>query len=410
MTYGFGRSTIDENTWTVADLTRYIQELFKLDYRLQDVRVEGEISNFTRARSGHLYFTLKDEIAQLRCVMWRSSAERLSWDLGEGDQIIARGRINVYEKQGSYQLYVDHITPAGRGNLAAAFEELKKRLEQEGLFAAEHKQEIPSFPRKIGVVTSADAAALRDILHVLERRCPLVSVLVAPTLVQGTEAPAQIIRALRWLDGRDDIDLIIVSRGGGSIEDLWAFNDEEVARAIYQARHPIVCGVGHETDFTIADFVADVRAPTPSAAAEISVPDSNELRDSLAGLEERLMASMVRKVDDGYARLQGLTRNLRHLGPLIRINNAAQHLDTLANRLDNAMWRRLERARSRMELAGTRLMTVGPQATLQRGYAVVRKEDGTIVRHVEQSGPGERLEVRVSDGTFDVRVVDSSDA
>lgn len=410
MAYGFGLSASDESTWTVSDLTRYIQELFKLDYRLQDLRVEGEISNFTRARSGHLYFTLKDEIAQLKCVMWRSAAERLSLPLGEGDQIIARGRINVYEKQGVYQLYVDQITPAGRGNLALAFEELKQRLEQDGLFALEHKQEIPRFPRKIGVVTSADAAALRDILHVLERRCPMVSVLVAPTLVQGTEAPAQIIRALRWLDGRDDIDLIIVSRGGGSIEDLWAFNDEAVARAIYQARRPIVSGVGHETDFTIADFVADVRAPTPSAAAEISVPDSAELLGAVANLEERLNACVMHAIDDRYARLQSLARNLRHLGPLIRINNAAQHLDTLTNRVDNAMWRRLELMRSRMELAGARLLTVGPQATLQRGYAIVRKEDGGIVRRVNQVAAGDRLEVRVSDGAFGVEVSDEIEA
>ncbi len=408
MSFGFD-SPVSDDTWTVSELTRYIQELFKLDYRLQDLRVEGEISNYTRARSGHLYFTLKDEMAQLKCVMWRSSAERLSLDLGEGDQIIARGRINVYDKQGIYQLYVEQITPAGRGNLALAFEELKQRLEQEGLFASEHKQALPRFPRKIGIVTSADAAALRDILHVLKRRCPMVSVLVAPTLVQGSEAPAQIISALRWLDGRDDIDLIIVSRGGGSIEDLWAFNDEKVARAIYQARHPIVCGVGHETDFTIADFVADVRAPTPSAAAEISVPNSAELQVSLAGLEDRLLACMVRTIDDGYARLQALTRNLRHLGPLIRINNAAQHLDTLANRLDNAMWRRLEQARNRMELAGSRLLTVGPQATLQRGYAILRKEDGSIVRRVKQVTIGERLEVRVGDGAFDVEVADITD-
>lgn len=407
MASGFGSPATDDNSWTVSDLTRYIQELFKLDYRLQDVRVEGEISNFTRARSGHLYFTLKDEIAQLRCVMWRSSAERMARDLGEGDQVFARGRINVYEKQGTYQLYVDQITPAGRGNLALAFEELKRRLEYEGLFAAEHKQEIPRFPRKIGIVTSSDAAALRDILHVLKRRCPMVSVLIAPTLVQGTEAPAQIIRALQWLDGRDDIDLIILSRGGGSIEDLWAFNDEAVARAIYDARHPVVCGVGHETDFTIADFVADVRAPTPSAAAEISVPDEVELRASLTGLEDHLLVCIVRKIEDGYTRLDALERNLRHLGPLIRINNVAQDLDTWTNRLDNAMWRRLEQMRSRLELAGTRLLTVGPQATLQRGYAVVRKQDGSIVRRIRQIVAGERLEVRVSDGSFAVRTTDT---
>lgn len=410
MAYGFSAPETAGDTWTVYGLTDYIQELFKLDYRLQDVRVEGEISNFTRARSGHLYFTLKDERAQLGCVMWRSSAERLALDPGEGDQVIARGRISVYEKQGKYQLYVEQITPAGRGNLAQAFEELKRRLDQEGLFDADHKRDIPRFPRKIGIVTSADAAALRDILHVLKRRCPMVSVLIAPTLVQGTEAPAQIIQALRWLDGRDDIDLILVSRGGGSIEDLWAFNDEAVARAIYDARHPIVSGVGHETDFTIADFVADVRAPTPSAAAEISVPDEGELRAGLAALEDRLLVCIVRKIEDGHARLDGLERNLRHLGPLVRINNVAQHLDTLTNRLDNAMWRRLEQFRSRMELAGTRLLTVGPQATLQRGYAVVRKQDGSIVRRAQQVLAGERLEVRVSDGSFAVRATDTTES
>ena len=396
-----GRS---DSPWTVAELTVYIRELFDLDYRLQDVRVEGEISNFTRARSGHLYFTLKDESAQLRCVMWRSAAERLTVDLDEGDAIVARGRISVYGPQGSYQLYVEHITAAGRGNLAIAFEELKRRLEQAGLFAPAHKKVLPKFPRKIGIVTSADAAALRDILNVLRRRYPLVSVLIAPTLVQGAEAPPQIIRALQWIDGRNDIDVIILARGGGSIEDLWAFNVEGVARAVYDARHPVICGVGHETDFTIADFVADVRAPTPSAAAEMVVPDAAELRGYVMNLEDRLFACIERKIADGYAQVDALERNMRHLGPLTRLNNAAQYLDTLLNRLDNAMWRRLERVENRFTIAKTRLATVGPQATLERGYAIVRKDDGNIVRHVTQVASGERLQVRVSDGGFVVFV------
>jgi len=403
MAYSPSRPT--ENSWTVSELTRYIQELFNIDYRLQDVRVEGEVSNFTRARSGHLYFTMKDAAAQLRCVMWRSAAERLFLELGEGDAIIARGRVSVYEKQGAYQLYVEQVTPAGRGNLALAFEELKRRLEQEGLFASEAKKDIPRFPRKIGIVTSSDAAALRDILNVLKRRCPLVSVLIAPTLVQGSEAPAQIVRALRWIDGRDDIDVIIMARGGGSIEDLWAFNTEEVARAVFEATHPIICGVGHETDFTIADFVADVRAPTPSAAAEVSVPDGTELRAYLSGLQEQLLVCIDRWITDRYGRVEALERNLRHLGPLMRINNSAQHVDTLLNRLDNAMSRRLERLHGRLDLAQTRLATVGPQATLRRGYAIVRKKDGSIVRHVAQAGAGKLLSVRVSDGEFVVTVV-----
>ena len=242
------QSDSEPTTWTVGQLTSYVRQMFELDYRLRDIDVSGEISNFTRAASGHLYFTLKDAAAQLKCVMWRSQAERLRFRPAEGDAVIAHGRVSVYEVGGVYQLYADYLQPAGRGDLAAAFERLKDKLAAEGLFDADHKRPIPGFARKIGIVTSADAAALRDILNVLQRRNPLVSVLIAPTLVQGEQAPAQIVRALRRLDARDDIDLILVARGGGSIEDLWAFNDERVARAIYEARHPIISGVGHETD------------------------------------------------------------------------------------------------------------------------------------------------------------------
>ena len=268
----------DKGIWTVGELTTYIREMFELDYRLQDVEVTGELSNFTRAASGHLYFTLKDGAAQIKCVMWRTQAERLRFRPAEGDAILARGRISVYEVAGVYQLYAESLQPAGRGDLAVAFERLKESLAAEGLFDAEHKQPLPRWPRKIGIVTSSGAAALRDILTVLQRRNPFVAVLIAPTLVQGELAPAQIVRALRWLDGRDDIDTIIIARGGGSIEDLWAFNDERVARAVFTARHPVISGIGHETDFTITDFVADLRAPTPSAAAELAVPDLSEIR------------------------------------------------------------------------------------------------------------------------------------
>ena len=222
----------------------------------------------------------------------------------------------------------------------------------------------------------------------------MVSVLIAPTLVQGAEAPAQIVRALKWLDGRDDLDVIILARGGGSIEDLWAFNAEEVARALFAARHPIVCGVGHETDFTIADFVADVRAPTPSAAAELCVPDLPELKSYVAGLDALLQSAVRRRLSEAQAQMDGLERNLRHLGPLMRINNVMQHLDTMANRLDNAI--------SRLHLTQTRLQSVGPQATLDRGYAIIRKQDGSVVRRVAQVGEGEELDVRVSDGGFSV--------
>lgn len=394
----------DETPWTVSDLTAYVRELFELDYRLQDLTVAGEISNFTHARSGHLYFTLKDEQAQLKCVTWRNAAERLRFRPEEGDAVIARGQVSVYEAGGVYQLYVSTMRPAGRGDLALAFEALKQQLAAEGLFDADRKQAIPAFPRRIGIVTSADGAALRDILNVLRRRCALVSVLIAPTLVQGPEAPDGIVRALQWLDGRDDVDSIIVARGGGSIEDLWAFNDERVARAIYAARHPVICGVGHETDFTIADFVADLRAPTPSAAAELAVPDLAELGPVVAGLERALAARLDDLLAERRQRLDGLERALRHLGPQMRLASYRQRLDGVTAALEHNMASRLEQLRSRKVLAAARLEAISPLATLGRGYAIVRQEDGRVVRRVAQVHTGERLDVHVADGQFGVHV------
>ncbi len=390
--------------WTVSELTRYIRELFEIDGRLQAVEVSGEISNFTRARSGHLYFTLKDEAAQLKCVMWRSAAERLLFWPAEGDAVVAYGRISVYEAGGVYQLYVNRLEPAGRGDLAQAFEQLKQKLAGEGLFDASHKKPIPPFPRKIGVVTSADAAALRDILHVLRRRYPLAAVLVAPTLVQGKDAPPQIIRALQWLDGRNDIDLIILARGGGSIEDLWAFNDEQLARAIFAARHPIISGVGHEVDFTIADFVADLRAPTPSAAAELAVPDVAELAPALATIQAALATVMEARIEQARWQVQALNRNLAHLSPRRRLDNDRQRADVLLERLDGGMRLRLERAQNRLGLAQARLAGVSPLATLSRGYAIVRRPDGRIIRSARAVTAGDKLAVQVADGRFGVKV------
>ncbi len=401
----FGQADQEHSTWTVGDLTAYIRELFELDYRLQDVRVEGEISNFTQARSGHLYFTLKDENAQLKCVMWRSNAERLRFRPSDGDAIVARGHISVYEVGGVYQLYTQSLSPTGRGDLALAFERLKQRLAEEGLFDPEHKQPLPRFPRKIGVVTSADAAALRDILNVLRRRSPFLSVLIAPALVQGDAAPNQIVRSLQWLDARDDVDTIIVARGGGSIEDLWAFNDEGVVRAIFAAHHPVISGVGHETDFTIADFVADVRAPTPSAAAELAAPDVAELRPHVQTLGTAVYRHMQTILEQERWQVQSLVRSLRHLGPQARLAGSRQQVDGLTGRLEQAIVRHLERRRGRLDMARARLNAVGPLATLSRGYAIVRREDdGRIVRSVGDVTAGDQLRVRVADGSFDAAV------
>ena len=401
--FDYARSQ-QSSAWSVSDLTRYIRDLFEMDYRLQEVQVEGEISNFVRARSGHLYFTLKDKDAQLKCVMWRSSAEKLRFRPRDGDQISAEGRISVYEAGGAYQLYANRMTPAGRGNLALAFERLKAELAEEGLFNPEFKQPIPQFPRKIGIVTSADAAALRDILNVLRRRYPLVEVLIAPTLVQGTSAPPQIVRAIRWLDSRDDIDTIIVARGGGSIEDLWAFNNEDVARTVFNCQHPVISGVGHETDFTIVDFVADLRAPTPSAAAEVAVPDMGELQPYVRGLGHVLQTNMQDKLEQLNWQVNSFKRMLGNLSPQNLVRNSEQRVDELSLRLDNAMRRHLDQQQNRLAVAHAQLAAVSPQATLARGYAIVRDSTGAVVRSTTQVSADDGLFVQVADGQFEVKV------
>lgn len=387
--------------WTVSELNSYIRELFDIDYRLREIEVSGEISNFSRARSGHIYFTLKDNESQLRCVMWRQSAERMRVRPGDGDAVIVSGRVSVYEASGSYQLYAERIEEAGRGDLAAAFERLKNQLADEGLFEPGHKKAIVRFPQKIGIVTSADAAALRDILNVLERRYPLVEVLIAPTLVQGADAPAQIVRALRWLDGRTDIDTIIVARGGGSMEDLWAFNEESVSRAIFGASHPVISGVGHETDFTIADFVADLRAPTPSAAAELAVPDLAELAALISQWRVAISSRMTAVLEQKRWRLSSLAMSLQHLSPRYHVDADRQRVDTLNARLEQAMRSQLLQLTNSYSIAGARLSTVNPLATLKRGYAIVRKKDGVVVRSVDDIAGGERIEIQVGDGEFE---------
>ncbi|MCB8979598.1 MAG: exodeoxyribonuclease VII large subunit [Ardenticatenaceae bacterium] len=401
-------SSFSSDSWSVSELTQYIRELFEIDYRLQDVEVSGEISNFTRARSGHLYFTLKDDKAQLKCVMWRTAAERIRFQPQDGDAVVLNGRISVYEASGVYQLYAEQMSPLGQGDLAAAFEALKAKLADEGLFDAEFKKPIPPFPRKIGIVTSADAAALRDIINVLRRRYPLVSVLIAPTLVQGADAPPQIVRALRWLDGCTDIDTIIVARGGGSMEDLWAFNDEGVARAIFAAQHPIISGVGHEVDFTIADFVADLRAPTPSAAAELAVPDVSELRPYFQTIQQQMKNLVLEQIGQHRWQVQTLRRSLNHLSPRVGIAGNRQRLDGWQARLERAMQRRLDQSNHRLNVLQAQLTAVSPKATLERGYAIVRTGDGRIVRSSTTVRPGDALTVQVHDGQFGV-VVDEKE-
>ena len=393
--------------WTITDVTRYIREMFDVDYELQDIWVIGEISNYTQARSGHHYFTLKDADAQLKCVMWRSEAAILPFTPQQGDAIRAHGHISVYPAGGVYQLYADRMEAAGRGDLHQQFEALKAKLEAAGLFDPARKKPLPPFPKKIGLVTSADAAALQDILNVLSRRYPLVEVLLAPSLVQGAEAPSQIIRALALLDGREDVDLIIVARGGGSLEDLWAFNDERVAWAIYGCRHPVISGVGHETDFTIADFVADVRAPTPPAAAELATPDISELSAWLGESERRLAAAYGGRLETARLRLESIGRALRTLSPRQRLNHLAQRLDELDARTERAMSGRMQSQRQKLSGLERALSAVNPLQTLERGFAIVRRVDsGAVVRSPSQVAADDHLGVQVHGGRFEVAVID----
>lgn len=395
---------IDPQIYSVAEITRYVRGLLEADYRLQDLWVAGEVSNLSQPASGHLYFTLKDADASLRCVMWRSQAARQRTLPKDGDQVEVHGHISVYEAGGQYQLYADLIRKAGEGELYQRFLRLKADLEEEGLFDPERKRELPRFPRRIGIVTSPTAAALRDALDVLGRRFPLAEVILSPTAVQGEAAPEGIVAALRALEGYGDPDLILLIRGGGSIEDLAAFNEERVARAIAGSRVPVVSGVGHETDFTIADFVADVRAPTPSAAAELAVPDRSELAAEVRDRRAKIVQAYERRLQELRVRFQSLWRTLARASPRAQLANARQQVDDLQRRALSALEHELSLRRSGLRgLRGT-LRAVGPPAVLARGYAVVSDESGEVVRSVVQVEPGQTVDVRLSDGRLGASV------
>ncbi len=394
-------------SWTVAELTARIRALLEGDESLQDVAVSGEISNMTRARSGHWYFTLKDANASLRCVMWRSAAGRQRFVPQEGDAVQALGHIGLYEPRGEYQLYATQLRPLGVGELYAQFEQLKRALEAEGLVDEARKRPLPAFPRVIGVVTSPQAAAFQDVCNVLRRRFPLAQVWLSPAAVQGIDAPAQLRAALARLNARAEVDVILLIRGGGSIEDLWAFNDEALARAIAASRLPVVSGVGHETDFSIADFVADLRAPTPSAAAELVTPDLGEVQQQLTGAQARLEALQRARLALLADRLGASRRSLMHLSPLRELATLRQRLDDQELRLQRA-WHTAHSALAARLAEGTAALgAADPQATLQRGYALLTKvQDGARVTSVNEAGVGDALLAQLRDGELPLRVED----
>ncbi|HLC05195.1 MAG TPA: exodeoxyribonuclease VII large subunit [Anaerolineales bacterium] len=391
--------------WTVSEINRHVRQVLEMDIELRDVWVEGELSNLSRPSSGHIYFTLKDSQASLRCIMWRSEAAQLERMPRAGEAVEVHGHVGVYEAGGQYQLYADSLRPAGEGRLYQAFLMLKDRLEKEGLFDPERKRPLPEFPKRIGVVTSPTGAALRDVVHVLRRRFPLVEVVLASTPVQGDEAPAGIVSAIEAVNRYARPDVILVVRGGGSIEDLWAFNDEEVARAIADSAAPVVSGIGHETDFVIADFVADRRAPTPSAAAEIATPDQRDLSLDVKNSRNALTGAFRELLGEELWALEQQRASLQRFSPHAQVVNARQKVDDLLRRSLGAVRHNLALRRAGLGGLTQTLAAVGPPAVLARGYAVVTlATDGTVVRRVDQVSPGDLIDARVSDGSFTAEV------
>src|SRR5579884_253376 len=391
---------------SVSVLARYLKELLETDDLLQNVWVQGEISGCRTYASGHCYFTLKDAEAQLPCVFFKHARQRSAApQLRDGMAIAANGSISLYERDGKLQLYVESVELIGEGALFLRFEQLKARLSAEGLFEPERKRPIPEQPAVVGLVTSPDGAALRDMLRVLRTRYPLVQVILSPTLVQGSEAPAAIAAAIDRLNEHGEADVIIVARGGGSIEELWAFNEEVVARAIARSRIPVISGVGHETDFTIADFVADYRASTPTAAATAAVPDIRDWQARIRDIELMLTDLVQGYLEDKAEDLSQLERDLSRSNPRYQLDQLRQRLDDAVSLLQTRMEYLLSMRGERLRGASLRLHSLSPLLTIARGYAVVRRESNQqVVTRVEQVQPGDELSIQVTDGQISATV------
>lgn len=382
---------------TVTQLTRYIKRLFDYDGVLSDVCVIGEISNFKLHTSGHMYFTLKDEYSVIKCVMFKSQNQMLKFRPKDGLKVIARGYVSVYEAGGSYQLYPEYMEPAGLGNLYLAFEQLKQKLEAEGLFRPEAKKKIPYLPGSIAVITSPTGAVIRDIINVLFRRFPNAVLKLFPVQVQGEEAAKQISYALDFINRHKAADVIILARGGGSLEELWPFNEEIVARSIYRSEIPVISAVGHETDFSISDFVADLRAPTPSAAAELVIPDKEILVKNIMDLRLRLKKSIINRIQCERLKLDQLMKSPAMRHPLDRINQRKMDLEILSKRMADVMKRRIEKEKGNLSVLCGKLDALSPLTVLARGYSITMK-DGNIIKSVKQVHNGDKLDIILSDG------------
>ena len=391
--------------YKVHEITQILQGILQSEPILQDLWLEGEISNLGRPSSGHIYFTLKDNSSQIQCAIFRSAASRLRFPIQNGDAVLVNGRLTIYDARSQYQIIGERVVPAGVGELQLAFERLKEQLAEEGLFDSTHKKPLPEFPQKIGLITSATGAAIRDILRMLQKRYPAVEVLLFPTLVQGDEAAGEIAHAIACMNRQPGIDLLIVSRGGGSIEDLWAFNEEVVARALFASHIPTVSAVGHETDVTIADLVADHRAPTPSAAVENIVPDREELRLQLAGIRSNLARSITQRIDAVRTQLENIQSRIPATHRIDAINRLRQVIDQLDDRGQRAAGQQLNGKRRTWQVAATQLDALSPLATLARGYSICKDSRGKIVTDASQVRAGEAVDVRLSQGRLACRVL-----
>jgi len=383
---------------SVRELTAHVKRLLDRDELLSNVVVRGEISNFTRAASGHLYFSLKDEQSQLSAVFFRGAAQGLKFSPKDGDMVVAGGSVTVYERGGRYQLMVRFMRPEGAGDLATALEVLKARLEAEGLFDPSRKRTLPKYPRVIAVCTSPTGAAVRDLCSIIGRRYPPAKVVLIPTIVQGAEAPGSIVRALQIAGGMPEVDVVIVGRGGGSIEDLWAFNDEMVARTVFASPKPVISAVGHETDFTLCDFVADVRAATPSMAAELATPDIGELLGGLASMGGRLRAGLTAQWERARRRLDRAATHPVFQRPQVLLQERQLRVDDAWSAVARGMERIVERRRARLERAAAALDALNPHAVVGRGYAICRRADGALVRSIHDVRSGDGIAVTVGDG------------
>lgn len=393
-----------KRVYTVRQVNSYVKQMFTQDFVLQRIYVKGEVSNCKYHTSGHIYFSLKDPSGTIACVMFAGQRKGLGFRMRDGQEVVVLGNVNVYERDGKYQLYASQIILDGAGLLYEKFQALKKELEEMGMFAPEYKKPIPAFVRRVGIVTASTGAAIRDIVNIAHRRNPYVQLVLYPAIVQGEYAVPSIIKGIRTLDAMEDVDVIIVGRGGGSIEDLWAFNEEEVARAIFECQHPVISAVGHETDFTIADFVADLRAPTPSAAAELAVYELAAYEQMMENLRSRMFLSQRRRILKARGQLDSYAVRFRYLNPKVQIQTKRQMQIEYENRLRKQMEDRLKDSRYLLGMYAEKLHGRSPLLKFTQGFSYASDPEGRNIRSVEDVQPGDAVTIAVRDGYIDTQV------